>query len=154
MSTDIKQKVKCVCSQYISIEGMKRHLLTKKHTDRLISKKRTEPLPEKIQQYTDNKDSFNCCSKCYRIKIPELYFNLETNVCKACDEIELNQDKLCKYCNITKNITLLERPYLVECKKCAADRAKTKVTCEKCSKVCDYGTFSKHKKLHVAQTSF
>ena len=87
MSTDLKQKVKCICSHYVSLKGMEKHLLTKKHTDRLISKKRTEPPPEKVREYNKNKDSYNCCSKCYRIKIPDLYFNTQTNICKACQQI-------------------------------------------------------------------
>jgi len=148
MATDLKQKVKCACSHYISLKGMEKHLETNYHKERLISKKKTEISAEKIEQYNEYKDEYNCCTKCYRIKIPDLYFNKNTNICKACEEFQLNQDKLCRYCNITKNINLFERPYLTKCKRCAADRSAIKVPCETCGKLYDKGSLSKHKKIH------
>jgi hypothetical protein len=47
MTTNLKQKVKCACSHYISLKGMEKHLETKYHKDRLISKKKTEVAAEK-----------------------------------------------------------------------------------------------------------
>lgn len=144
-----KEKIKCICSHYISQKGMEAHLKSKYHNDRITSKKRITPTPEKIELYNQNKDNYNCCSKCYRTKIPDLYFIKDLNICKCCHILSLDSDKLCKHCNTTKNINLFERPYLNRCKQCAATRAKTRVTCELCNKICDFGTFSKHKKTHL-----
>jgi len=71
MATDPKQKVKCACSHYISLKGMEKHLESNYHKDRLISKKKTEISAEKIEQYNQYKDEYNCCLKCYRTKIPD-----------------------------------------------------------------------------------
>ena len=93
MATDLKQKVKCVCSHYISLKRMEKHQQSKYHNDRLVSKKKTQPTPEKVDLYEEHKSNYNCCSKCYKVKIPDIYFNKSTDICKACEEIALNQDK-------------------------------------------------------------
>jgi len=120
MELNPKDKIKCICSQYISHRGMEKHLQSKTHIDRITPK---QTINIKQNKYNTYKDEFNCCNKCLRTKIPDIYFNKTTNTCKARDEIALNQDKLCKYCNNTENITLFERPYLTKCKRCAADKS-------------------------------
>ena len=112
MANDLKQKVKCSCSHYISLKS-------NYHINKVTSKKRTEPPSENVKLYEQFKNEFNCCSKCYRVKITDLYFDKVANICACCNEISMNQDKVCKYCNTTKNVSLFERPYLTKCKQCA-----------------------------------
>jgi len=143
MELNPKEKIKCTCSQYISRGGMERHLLSKSHITETTPK-----IDNKLVKFNQHKDEFNCCHKCLRTKIADLYFNKSTNTCNACNEMELNQDILCRYCNLTKNITLFERPYLTRCKKCAANSSAIKVNCDICNKACDKGFIVKHKKYH------
>jgi len=106
MEPNPRDKVKCICSQYISHRGMEKHLQSKSHNDRLIPKIIDGVSQHKLNKYNAYKDEYNCCNKCYRTKIPDIYFNTSTNTCKTCDEIALDKDKLCRYCNTTKNISL------------------------------------------------
>jgi len=143
MELNPKEKIKCTCSQYISRRGMERHLLSKSHINATVSK-----VNNKLTKFNHHKDEYSCCHKCYRTKIAYLYFNESTNICNTCNEIELNQDRLCRYCNTTKNISLFERPYLTRCKRCAANSSAIKVKCDICNKICDKGSIAKHKKMH------
>jgi len=146
MDLNPKEKIICICSHYISRRGMDKHLESKSHKARLISKKKDGVSIYRLNKYNELKDEYNCCHKCYRTKIPDPYFNKSTNTCEACDEIALDQDKLCRYCNNTKNISLFERPYLTKCKRCAADRSAIRVQCDICNKYYDKGSLAKHKK--------
>jgi len=148
MELNPRDKVKCICSQYISNRGMEKHLESTSHKKLLIPKIIDGVSQYKLKKYNQHKDEYNCCYKCYRVKIPEIYFNISSNTCKACDEIALNHDKLCRYCNTTKNISLFERPYLTKCKRCAADRSAIRVDCDICHKQYDKGSLAKHKKIH------
>jgi len=71
--------------------GMERHLLSKSHINVTAPK-----VNNKLTKFNQYKDENNCCHKCYRTKIADSYFNKLTNICNACNEIELNQDKLCR----------------------------------------------------------
>jgi len=122
---------------------MERHLLSPSHI-----KATTPKVNNKLIKFNEHKDEFNCCHKCFRTKIADLYFNKSTNRCNACTEIELNQDKLCRYCNTTKNISQFERPYLTRCKRCVANCSVTKVNCDIYNKECDKGSIAKHKKKY------
>jgi len=148
MEPNPRDEVKCICSQYISHRGMEKHLQSTSHNNRLIPKIIDGVSQHKLNKYNTYKDEYNCCHKCYRTKIPDIYFDYTTNTCKACDEIALNQDKLCRYCITTKNISLFERPYLTKCKRCAADRSAIRVQCDICNKTYDKGSLAKHKKIH------
>jgi len=96
MELNPKEKIKCTCSQYISRRGMERHLLSKSHITATTPK-----VNNKLAKFNQYKDEYNCCHKCLRTIIADVYFNKSTNSCIACNEIELNQDKLCRYCNTT-----------------------------------------------------
>ena len=62
--------------------------------------------------------------------------------------------KKCRVCKEEKNLDLFEIPYLTRCKKCAADRASTKIRCEKCDMEFSLGYKSKHEKTkkHLAKS--
>jgi len=145
MEPNPRDKIKCICSQYIGHRGMEKHLQTKSHIDRITPKQKDDI---KLNKYNTSKDEFNCCNKCLRTKIPDIYFNKSTSTCKACDEISLNQDKSCRHCNNTKNISLFERPYLTKYKRCAADKSAIRVQYDICNKYYDKGSLAKHKKIH------
>jgi len=74
MEPNPKDKVKCICSQYISHCGMEKHLQSKSHNDRLIPKIIDGVSQHKLNKYNEHKDEYNCCNKCYRTKIPDIYF--------------------------------------------------------------------------------
>ena len=143
----VNNKVKCRCGQLIYESSMQKHITSKSHIIKTTSQKRTSPTQAQVDNYNSHKDNYNCCSKCLRIKIQDIYFNKESRICKCCEEISYGGNKQCRLCNETKDISLFERPYLTKCKKCAAVRAATKVQCE-CGMLVDFGVLSKHRKMH------
>jgi len=101
MELNPKEEIKCTCSQYISRRAMERHPLSKSHINATAPK-----VNNKLTKLNQYKDEYNRCHKCYRTKIADKYFNKLTNICNACNEIELNQDKLCRYCITVIQLTI------------------------------------------------
>lgn len=109
-------KIKCGCGGSYYQELFNDHFLTGKHQYYLyIQEKRNR----KVQQYEQNKDTKRCCKNCLKVDISEARYNPDLQLCFTCNEILIDYDKLCKYCNETKNISLFEKPDLFRCKKCA-----------------------------------
>jgi len=62
---------------------MDTNLLTKSHINATTPKTKDGISQHKLNKFNQYKDEFNFCHKCYRTKIPDLYFNNLTNICNA-----------------------------------------------------------------------
>jgi len=69
MEVNPKDKVKCICFQYISHRGMERHLQYQSHISRLTPKLIDGISQIKLNESYTFKDECNCCCKCYRTLI-------------------------------------------------------------------------------------
>ena len=67
------EKVFCECGSQITRSSMRTHLAGDRHK-RAIDKKNNIKLERKIAIYEENKNDFNCCSVCYKIKIFDQYY--------------------------------------------------------------------------------
>jgi len=95
---------------------MNKHLTSKTHRDLIERKYR------KLNNYNAMKDSFNCCSKCLKTNIDDLYFLKDRQMCSCCDDILRGGVRRCKNCQQLVHINRMERPYLISCKACANER--------------------------------
>ena len=112
----------CECGETIFALSKERHEKSKAHIRRIHSE--DEKLEVKLLQYEANKDISNCCKRCLKISIPDMYFIPGINLCICCDEILRGGEKRCIGCKEVKNISTFERPYLIRCKKCACIRSR------------------------------
>ena len=109
-------KVKCDCGLSINEQNMNKHINSRSHITKIEQKNR------KINNYNNLKDLCNCCSKCFATSIPDYYFLTEQTICLCCYNISKGGEKECKKCKQMVNINKMERPYLKNCKECAAKR--------------------------------
>ena len=119
-------KVKCECRAYVTENNLNKRLTSKTHRDLIERKYR------KLNNYNAMKDSFNCCSKCLKTNIDDLYFLKDRQMCSCCDNILRGGVRRCKNCQQLVHINRMERPYLISCKACANERLSKIVKCEIC----------------------
>ena len=99
-------KVKCRCGQLIYESSTQKHIVSKSHIIKTTSQKRTSPTQVQVDNYNSHKDNYNCCSKCLRIKIQDIYFNMESRICKCCEEISYGGNKQCRLCKDEGHFTI------------------------------------------------
>ena len=112
----------CECGETIFALSRERHLKSKSHIHKIHAEERK--LEIKMIQYQLNKNISNCCKRCFKVSIPDMYFIHDIELCKCCDEILRGGEKRCIGCKEIKDINTFERPYLIRCKKCACIRTK------------------------------
>jgi len=95
-------KVKCECRAYVTENNLNKRLTSKTHRDLIERKYR------KLNNYNAMKDSFNCCSKCLKTNIDDLYFLKDRQMCSCCDEISRGGVRRCKNCQQLVDINRLE----------------------------------------------
>ena len=115
-------KTICECGETIFTFSKERHLQSKTHIHKLHSI--DQKLENKIAIYQSNKDNINCCKRCFKVGVPDIYFIPLINLCICCDEILKGGEKRCINCKEMKDINTFERPYLIRCRKCACIRTK------------------------------
>ena len=119
---EANDKFTCECGETLCIRNRDSHYLTKIHNEKMKSLNCKNN--DKINVYTRNKDKVNCCSRCFKIGVPDCYFLIGVNLCLCCDEILKGGEKRCRNCKELKDINNFERPYLIRCKLCASSRLK------------------------------
>lgn len=102
---------------------------------------------KKLTHYNNMKETLNCCSRCLRTGIKNVYFIEDVSVCKCCSEILKGGVKKCRSCEQYIDIDKFERPYLLRCKNCTNERLSKKVTCEQCEKLVSLSNLHHHKKF-------
>jgi len=112
----------CECGETIFKMSKERHEKSKAHLHKLHYE--DEKLEVKLQHYESNKDISNCCKRCLKVSVPDMYFIPVINLCICCDILLRGGEKRCIGCKEVKNINTFERPYLIRCKKCACIRSK------------------------------
>ena len=118
--TKDEPKIKCECGGVYYRALFPDHEQTDKH---IYYMNKIERQNRRKELYEQNKDTKRCCSNCLKIDINEFMYIEDLKLCKTCDEILKNVDKICTTCRETKNITLFEKPALYRCKDCAAKKA-------------------------------
>ena len=142
-------KVKCECGLYLNKDNMNKHLTSKTHRNVIERKCR------KLNNYNAMKDSYNCCSKCLKTNVDDLYFLKDRQMCSCCDEISRGGERICKDCQQLVDINKMERPYLIRCKACANERLSKKVNCRVCNKEVKLHDMTKHRqRKHPEEKSF
>jgi len=159
-----KNDLICECGIEIELKSetaMRDHYRSKSHKHAIMLKeagmkekdyfefkkqeKMNRKLQEKEKNYNENKDSCNCCKRCFACNIPQKYYNPDQRLCVCCVEILQGGTKICTMCEDEKDINSFERPYLIRCRKCAGMRLKEKYLC-KCGKSVSITNMAKHNK--------
>jgi len=139
---DNKDNIICDCGKTVKAVNYDRHCNSIDHNN-YIKISNNNILKEEI--YNENKDINMCCCVCKAIKLDSKYYVKELNLCICCDEILKGGQKKCSMCKELFDIDMFERPYLLKCKKCAAERAKKVIKCE-CGMNITIGSQSYHRR--------
>lgn len=119
-----------------------KRLTEEEYRDMQRKEKRDSVINNKIDNFSKYKESLKSCSRCLKVGVPPEYYNIEKDLCLCCEEILIGGTKICTRCKREKDINTFERPYLIKCKECAANRARRRILC-----VCgDYTTLASKSK--------